>query len=338
MIAPRSDKPKMVAWEATRQCNLTCPHCYSAATRKPLNELTTEESLSILDQLEALGGEWLGWTGGEPLLRTDLELMVRYAADHGFTRQGVTTNGIPLTKQRAVSLKAAGMTSVQISIDGSTAEKNREMRRATLEEFELVLQAIRHCHDVGLTVDLAMLLGRFTLEDADPFLEMADREGVKYVRFCGFVPAGRGKRPDMVERLMFNGHLPELKEFVEAAVYCAQPVPMFDPAFGPTPPNYEFHDCIAGIEMLYISCTGDVYPCTSLLDKRFIVGNLRERTLSDIWNDPKMTEIANFPREQIHGHCKECEQFSGCKGACRGVTYAHTGDLYASFPVCLKRA
>lgn len=338
MIAPRTDKPKMVALEATRQCNLTCPHCYSAATRKPLNELTTAEALHILDQLEQLGGEWLGWTGGEPLLRKDLDQLVRYAADHGFTRQGITTNGISLTKQRAISLKAAGMTSVQISIDGSTAEKNREMRRATLEEFDLVLQAIRHCHDVGLTVDLAMLLGRATLEDADPFLEMADREGVKYVRFCGFVPAGRGKRPDMVERLMFNGHLPQLKEFVEAAVYCAQPIPMFDPAFGPTPPHYEFHECIAGKEMLYISCTGDVYPCTSLLDKRFVVGNLRERTLAEIWNDPKMTEIANFPREAIHGHCRECDKFDGCRGACRGVTYAHTGDLNASFPVCLKRA
>jgi radical SAM protein with 4Fe4S-binding SPASM domain len=338
MIAPRSDKPKMVALEATRQCNLSCPHCYSAATNRPVNELTTAEYLQIIDQLADLGSEWAGWTGGEPLLRTDLEELVGHASKRGFSRQGITTNGILLNETRAKALKDAGMTSVQISIDGSTAEKNREMRRATLEDFETVLQAIRICHSVGLQVDLAMLLGRATLEDAEPFLELANREKVTHVRFCGFVPSGRGKRSDVVERLMFNGKLGELKKFVSEAVYFNKPYAMFDPAFGPTAPDYEFHECIAGIEMLYISCTGDVYPCTSLLDKRFLVGNLREKSLAEIWNEPKMTEIANFPRETIHGHCRECDKFEGCRGACRGVTYAHTGDLNASFPVCLKQA
>ncbi len=333
----RTERPRMVGTEITRKCNLACPHCGNAATRKALNELGTREWFDVIDQLVDLGAEWMGWTGGEPLLRDDLEEIIRYAHARGITRTGITTNGILVTETRARSLQAAGVSVMQISIDGSTAERNREIRRATIEDYSAIMNGIRACRAIGLRVDLAMLLSKTTLPDAVPFLQLADREGVKHVRFCGFVPAGRGKGNAVMDRMMFNGSLGELKAFTEQAVCLEEPVAMFDPAVGPTPPAYEFHDCLAGVEMLYISCVGDVYPCTSLIDHRFKVGNLRERTLETIWNDPKMTEIARFPREQIHGHCRECEQFSVCRGACRGVTYSHTGDLYASFPVCLKR-
>lgn len=328
----------MAGWEATRRCNLSCPHCYTAATKKQLNEMTTEESLRVVDELAALKVTAIGWTGGEPLLRDDLEEVMAYATARGVTMQGVTTNGILLTEARARSLQSAGMNYVQISVDGSTAERNQMMRRARLEDFEIILESVRLCKRLELRVDLAMVLGRATLDDAVPYLELAFREGVKRVRYCGFVPTGRGKRKDIVDRLMFNGQLGALRAFVEDAVCLESPVTMFDPAFGPVPPEWKFHECIAGRSMLYINCIGDVYPCTSLLDDRFKVGNLRERSLADLMADPKMTEVADFPRDQIHGHCRECDSFAVCRGACRGITYAHTKDLYASFPVCLKRA
>jgi radical SAM protein with 4Fe4S-binding SPASM domain len=50
----------------------------------------------------------------------------------------------------------------------------------------------------------------------------------------------------------------------------------------------------------------------------------------------ELTEIATLPREQIQGRCDGCRHFHNCRGACRGITFAHTGDLFASFPFCLK--
>lgn len=329
---------RMAGWEATRRCNLTCPHCYTAATRKQLNELTTDESLRIVDQLADLGITTIGWTGGEPLLRDDLEEIASHASWRGITRQGITTNGILLTEARARSLQTAGVNYIQISVDGSTAERNQAIRRATLEDFDTILEAVRICKRIDLHIDLAMVLGRATLDDAVPYLELAFREGIGRVRFCGFVPTGRGKRKDVISRLLFDEDLGALRAFVDDAVCLESPIAMFDPAFGPTPPSWEFHECIAGKTMIYINCIGDVYPCTSLLDDRFKVGNLRERTLADLMADPKMTEMSNFPKDQIHGHCRECDSFDVCRGACRGITYAHTRDLYASFPLCLKRA
>lgn len=324
----------MVGWEITRQCNLSCPHCYSAAERRARQEMSPADCFRIIDTLAEWEVKAIGWTGGEPLMRTELEEVIAYASERGI-KSGITTNGILLDEKRATSLKEAGATFIQISLDGSSAEKNQNMRKATVEDYDAILGAIRACQKLEMRLDLAMLIGQENLDDAAAFIKLAQREGVKRVRFCGFVPWGRGKHARVMERLSFNRRLPDLKVFIEKASQLENPVVMFDPAFGPLPPEYLYHECVAGVKLLYISAFGDVYPCTSLLAKEFAVGNIHERELAEIWDDPRMTQVSDFPRESIHGPCRECPHFSDCRGACRGISFAHTGDINASFPVCL---
>jgi radical SAM protein with 4Fe4S-binding SPASM domain len=332
----RQDKPETVAWEITRRCNLTCPHCYTAASTKDFPEFSTQQCKGIIDVVAGMGTTRIGWTGGEPLLRDDLEELMIYARDKAGIKSGITTNGVLLDEKRAHQLKDAGLDSLQISLDGTTPEKNYRIRRATDEEFHKVIEAIRICAPLDVRLHIAMILGKETLDDAWEMLKLAHREGVGLVRFCGFVPSGRGKHKDSIERLRFDSDLLAIRQFVDQVKTLKYPAVSFDPAFGPQPPSYDFHICNAGVQTFYLNCLGDVYPCTSLLNPRFIVGNIKERTIEEIWNDPKMTEIANWPREEIHGECGKCRYFHACRGACRGVTYAHTGDLCASFPLCLK--
>ena len=190
--------------------------------------------------------------------------------------------------------------------------------------------------DAGMTVHMAMLIGAETLEDARAYVCLAKDLGVASVRFCGYVPWGFGKRPDALDRLDLRGRLGELRALVEELQNQGTPQVLFDPGFGPLPPTFEYHDCIAGTGLLYIAPNGDVYPCTSLLAERFRVGSVRNRTLEEIWGDPRMTEMARYPRAHIHGPCRECEAFDRCGGACRGITFAYTGDMNASFPLCLN--
>jgi len=151
------------------------------------------------------------------------------------------------------------------------------------------------------------------------------------------VPTGRGEDERIKKRLVFFEKLGELKYFIEENSSSRSPVITFDPAFGPLPPEYSYHPCIAGVKTLYLSSEGDVYPCSSLSDGRFLVGNIRERSLEDLWWDPMMTWISTFPKDEITSPCKECQNFGRCGSGCRGLTYAYTNDLYASFPLCLSR-
>ncbi len=327
----------MIGWEITRRCNLTCPHCFSAATRKSFTEFSTQQCFEIIDQLSEFKLRAIGWTGGEPLLRDDLEEIIAYAKKKKI-RSGITTNGILVDEKRARNLKKAGVVAMQISVDGSTAERNAVMRNATHEDFCRITEAIRICRKLDFEVSMAMLIGRENLDDAPEYIKWAKREGVECVRFCGFTPWGRGKSEKVKARLSFTQDHDALRQFVESSVRKRKPLVLFDPGFGPLPPKYEYHDCVAGLEWFYLTSTGDVYPCTSLLSKEFRVGNIYEMSIAELWADHKMYRMSDFPKNMIQGHCADCKYFPVCGGACRGATLMHTGDINESFPVCLSRA
>jgi radical SAM protein with 4Fe4S-binding SPASM domain len=334
---PPDRKPRIVGWEITNQCNLSCVHCYTAAGKRPHDELTTDDCKRVIDSMADIGVATIGWTGGEPLLRADLEELAGYAAQKGIM-SNITTNAVLLDEQRAKSLLDVGMRAVQISLDGSTPERNRRIRGSSDEEFHQIINAIRLCKSLNLRVHLATLIGLETLDDVREMVALGKREGVDVIRFCGFAPVGRGKRNNIRERLQFSGVLDTLAQFIREMQNDSEIVMTFDVSFGPVPPDYVFHACMAGIETFYLKANGDVFPCTALLDQRFCVGNVREYPLEEIWNTPKMWEHSQFPKDEIKGACHSCDNFAYCHGACRGATLAHTGDLYASFPTCLYTA
>lgn len=321
----------------TERCNLSCPHCYSSAKKTSEGEFTTDELREIIDILAEIGVGYIGWTGGEPLLRKDLEELIVYAGELGIG-SGITTNGIPLTRTRVESIAQSGVKAVQISLDGSTPEKNRRIRQARLEDFDLIINGLKYSIEAGITVNLAMVIGADTLDDVRDYIAMAEDLGVETVRFCGFVPQGFGKADEIQTRMGFGERLPELATLLDEELDREKPELRFDPAFGPLPPAYSFHKCIAGVGTFYISAPGNVYPCTGLLDDRFIAGNVHERPLKEILDDPAMRQVSSYDHSRIHGHCQSCQYFRVCRGACRGAVFAHTGDLDASFPPCLFRA
>ncbi|MEW5797313.1 MAG: radical SAM protein [Candidatus Zixiibacteriota bacterium] len=326
--------PDIVGWEITRQCNLRCAHCFTAATRRPVGELTDDECRAIIDAMAEVGVKMIGWTGGEPLLRKDLEELTEYAWSRN-VRSNITTNGVLLNEERAERLIAAGCHTVQISLDGSTPEMNRRIRGATNSDYHRIVDAIRICKRLGARVVMASLVGRENLDDARRMIAFGKHEGVDTIRFCGFTPIGRGKQKQVKRRLQFSDELCDLLAFVKEAQEDDDILVTFDVGFGPVPPDYGFHKCIAGIETFYLKASGDVYPCTALAFPQFLVGNVREQPLQDLWQSPRMLAMAEFLRDQIDGFCSTCDNFANCRGACRGSTLAHTGNLHASFPMCL---
>lgn len=325
----------MAGIEITRACNLTCPHCFTAAGRRPGPELSTTELREVIDQLLVIGPpRAIGWTGGEPLLREDLEELAAYAKTRGNIASGITTNGLLLTEARAERMRKSGVYAVQISIDGSTPERYAKMRNGQLEDFEKILAAMTFVKKHGMQLHLAMLLCSETIDDGRAFLEFAAKLGADGVRFCGFVPAGRGRNDKIRQRLEFDD-LTKLREFVTETQSHSALTVMFDPAFGPLPPDFDYHECVAGTSTMYIDSYGWVYPCTSLIHERFRVGNVKNEPLEAIWANSKMTEIAHFDHSEIEEPCSGCRHFDRCHGGCRGIAFAQSGTLSAAFANCL---
>ena len=94
MQALSSYRPALVSWNLTKRCNLRCPHCYLSAGKKAERELETGECLALLDEMREQGTEMVILTGGEPLLRRELERLVAMLAPlEGLSDLTLTTNG-----------------------------------------------------------------------------------------------------------------------------------------------------------------------------------------------------------------------------------------------------
>src|SRR6202140_3864729 len=113
------NKPRLVFWELTKGCNLRCIHCRASATELTSpSDLSTQAALDIIDEIAAVCAPILVLSGGEPLFRSDIFQLARYATDKGL-RVALATNGTLVTKAVARMIVDSGVQRVAISLDGA---------------------------------------------------------------------------------------------------------------------------------------------------------------------------------------------------------------------------
>ncbi len=116
--------PRLIAWEVTRSCNLSCIHCRAASVDKPYpNEFTNEECLKLLDDVVTFASPIIILTGGEPLLRPDIFEIASYGSSKGL-RMVMATNGLLIDAESCQRMKEASIQRVSISLDGATAKSH----------------------------------------------------------------------------------------------------------------------------------------------------------------------------------------------------------------------
>ena len=113
-----SDKKPVVVWNTTQRCSLRCIHCYSHSKNiEYTGELTTDEGKRLLDDLATFGCPVILFSGGEPLMRHDLSLLISHARSLGM-RAVISTNGTMIMPEKAQEFKELGLSYVGVSLDG----------------------------------------------------------------------------------------------------------------------------------------------------------------------------------------------------------------------------
>ena len=191
-----SKNPMLVYWEMTQACGLACKHCRAEAmpTANPF-ELNTEESKRFLKQLVGFGNPLphLILTGGDPLSRKDIYELIDYATGLGL-EVSVTPSATPeLTNDAISKLKAHGIQSLGLSLDGSCAEKHDAIR-AVPGTFDRTIEAARHCGRLGLPIQVNTLVAEETADDLPAIYELL-RTSFPVMRWSLFmlISVGRGK-------------------------------------------------------------------------------------------------------------------------------------------------
>jgi radical SAM protein with 4Fe4S-binding SPASM domain len=184
-------KARLIFWEVTKGCNLRCVHCRATATElSSPSDLSTQKALGIIDQIAAAANPILVLSGGEPLFRSDIFQLARYATDKGL-RVALATNGTLVTKEVARMIVDAGVKRVSISLDGADADTH-DTFRGIPGAFEAAVYGLRNLKALGMSVQINMTIARHNAHQLPQVLELAKALGADALHTFLLVPVGCG--------------------------------------------------------------------------------------------------------------------------------------------------
>ena len=325
--------PMWLLAELTFACPVQCSYCSNplelSASRK--NELSTEEWIRVMRQARKLGAVQLGFSGGEPLVRTDLEVLVVEAKSLGYYINLITSS-IGLTTEKITTLKGAGLGHIQISFQGSNRESNKLL--GGTDSFDHKVAMTKEVIKQELPLGLNFVLHRQNMHQVKEFLTMAQSLGAEFVELanCQYYGWGLHNREHL---------LPSQEQLIDAEritnEFREQHKGDMD-IFFVAPDYYDDRPkkCSNGWGSTFMTVNpeGEVLPCQAA---KVIPGlefpNVRDHELADIWHK---SDLFNRFRgtDWMTEPCKSCPEKEIDLGGCRCQALMLTGDATNADPVC----
>jgi AdoMet-dependent heme synthase len=186
-----NNPPRLIFWEVTKGCNLRCIHCRASATElSSPSDLSTRAALTIIDQIVETANPILVLSGGEPLYRSDIFQLARYATDKGL-RVALATNGTLVTKDVARMIVDSGVKRVSISLDGADA-LTHDTFRGIPGAFDAAVYGLRNLKSLGMSVQINMTIARHNARQLPQVLQLAKALGADALHTFLLVPVGCG--------------------------------------------------------------------------------------------------------------------------------------------------
>jgi len=336
---------RLVAWETTRNCNLSCIHCRASATQGPFSgELDTNASYRLMDQIAHVAKPIIILTGGEPLLRTDIFDIATYGTDKGF-RMVMAPNGTLITEGIAKQMAGAGIQRISVSLDGA-ARESHDRFRGVEGAFEGALRGIRLAKSAGMEFQINTTITKTNLHEIEKIQGLAVELGAVAHHIFLLVPTGRGKYivNQEITAVEYEHTLnwfydQQEKTPLQLKATCAPHYYRIlrqrakqdgkSITFKTHGMDAVTRGCLGGTGFCFISHRGIVQPC-GFLDVN--CGDVTQTSFADIWNRSDIfLSLRNV--DNLKGKCGVCE-FNKVCGGCRARAYEATGDFLAEEPLC----
>ena len=328
----RDRRPTTMLAELTHRCPLHCPYCSNPVELDRASaELTTDEWRRVFSEARALGVLQLGLSGGEPLVRRDLEALVSHAREVGLYTT-LVTSGLGLTATRARRLAEAGLDHVQISFQD--AERESAERIAGARSWDAKLAAAATVRELGVAFSVNVVLHRENIDRVEQLIELAvalgaDRLELANTQYYGWGLLNRDAllptreqlgRADVIVARMAARHRGRMQIlYVLPDYYQERPKP-----------------CYGGWGRVYIVVTpsGVALPCHAANSVGGLVfDSVRDRSLAAIWE--QSPGFAAFRgTDWMRPPCRACPVQEETFGGCRCQAFALTGDAANADPVC----
>jgi radical SAM protein with 4Fe4S-binding SPASM domain len=365
---------RLVFWETTKACNLTCRHCRAVPQRKlgPL-ELNTARAFDLIDAIAEVAKPVFVLSGGEPLYRPDLFDIAEYGVATGF-RMALATNGTLVTDRVAARIADTGISRVAISLDGAVASTHDSFRGVP-GAHALALRALRALRGEGVSVQINSTIAKHNVTELPALLDLALEIGADALHLFMLVPVGCGLEIAPAQMLPGDEYERVLRWFDEQSKTCpidlkatcaphyyriraqrladdrrrgetttsfiapgtrAKAAPML--LHGPNGRHHGQH-----LSAMTRGCLAGTSVCFVSNEGRVYpcgylpvsAGDTRVQRFKDIWTRSEVFEQLRDPHA-LQGKCGQCRYDAIC-GGCRARAYADTGSFLAEEPFCTYR-
>ncbi|MEA1909289.1 MAG: radical SAM protein, partial [Euryarchaeota archaeon] len=301
LIRFSSEVKPVVMWNITRECNLSCKHCYMDARSPHPDEWTLDEGIRFIDEMARLEMPMLIVTGGEPLMSKNFFPFAFHAKEKG-VRMVISTNGTLITPEVAVLLAEADIRYVGVSVDAATAEMH-DAFRGVAGAFDRAMEGIKNAQDAGLKTGLRITIQKENWQEVPKLLDLCVEKEIP--RFCLYhlVPTGRGKHimeeldvtkeeRTQVLKYLYDSAINLRDKEIEIlttdspmdGVYILERLKREDPErFDQVRDLLQVSGgCSIGNKVANVDYLGNVNPCH--FTPQMTVGNVKERSFDEIWN------------------------------------------------------
>ncbi len=317
-----------ILWECTLKCNLNCIHCGSDCKKdSSVKDMPLEDFMRALDELKPIinpNKTMIVLTGGEALLRKDLDTIGKHLYQRGFP-WGIVTNGLQLDKTRLQGLMNSGIRAVTVSLDG--LEESHNWMRANKNSFKKAVEAISLLSKTTeLKYDVVTCVNQRNFSELQSIKELIIGLGVKEWRIFTIFPIGRAKELDKLQlppksfKKLFDFIIEVRKEGKIKLNYgCEGFLGNYE---GEVRDNFFF--CRAGINVASVLADGSISACPNLREN-FIQGNIYKDNFAEVWEHRYKTFRDRSWTKT--GECSSCDFYNQCEGNGMHLRDEKTGEL-----------
>ena len=313
---------KMLNIYITNACNLKCKHCFMLSGKKLENELTLEDWMKVLISFKENGGEFVTFSGGEPLMFKNFPQIISHAHDLGL-KSTVLYNGL-LWSDKLIHELAPFIDEIQFSLDGVDEETNSVVRGSG--HFEKVVDTIVKFANVGVKTSVATTFTYDNLNEStqtryknlvDLIKEKTSGKDVFFKLSKKLLP-GRDVHFTAEENEKYSAIIKDIEKHVDENAD-------YENFLAGHTANLVAINC--GLGGISVSSDGNVYFCNRINEMESF-GNVTEKPMSFFMEKGKEIHLATSVENVIP--CKDCELRYICDGGCRIDDFDFAGKIQSS--------
>lgn len=311
----------LVQLSISETCNLNCKYCYATDRMEHGRKMSLDDYKNVVDDIVSHFGQVsFSITGGEPLMNSDCFRIAAHIKSKGCFVD-LLTNATMLNEENIQKVKD-NFARVTVSMDGSTKKLHETFRGP--DTYDRTQYAISLLQDYQIPYMLSMTVNKLNISD----VENMARKYKGILNFAPLFPAGNAKKGK--EDITITG-----KQYYQALKLASgvNPLGYCEPTLDEALICRRCKCAIGGAE-LSISASGDVYPCQLLHYPEFLIGNIHECKISELFfSSPVIEKCARMTVDNIKG-CSTCAIKYICGGACRARAFHEGGDIMSTSLFC----